>query len=69
MSIQISILNPKKRNQSRMRKQCYALQFRIVELSHIHRKKNLHTETPSLVVKDWLWEIESKQTKLLNFPL
>lgn len=37
-----------------MRKQCYALQFRIVELSHIHRKKNLHTETPSLVVKDWL---------------
>lgn len=37
-----------------MRKQCYALQFRIVELSHIHCKKNLHTETPSLVVKDWL---------------
>lgn len=68
MSIQIPILNPNKRNQSRMRKHCYALQFRIVELSHIHCKINLHTETPSLVVKDCLWENESKH-ETIEFSL
>lgn len=65
-SIQIIILNRKKRNQSRMRSILIALQFWIVELSHIHWKINLHSVLPSLVVKDCFWEIESKQTKLLN---